>query len=158
MCAKKWDFLRQSTTVGTPQALWVDNSVRPSKSVVNNYYRPLRCHRACGIWRQSPTRRGPTSFCSSDVLVSLSLSRINLAPTRRRYAISAVGLSFCVCQSVSEQDYCKNNQPISLETWYYDWDCQSEELINFWWWSARSPRIRTLGHFSTSSPLRNRGF
>jgi len=36
------------------------------------------------------------------------------------------------------------------ETWRYDWAYQSEELVNFWWWSG--PKIRILDHFSTSLP------
>ena len=38
--------------------------------------------------------------------------------------------------SVILMNYYKNNQPISLLTWYYDWVYQSEELVNFWWWSG----------------------
>ena len=54
------------------------------------------------------------------------------------------------------QDYYKSNQPIVIETWCYDWAYQSEELINFWWWSGPGFRFRIT--FPRPWPLRNRGF
>jgi len=43
---------------------------------------------------------------------------------------------FFVCHSVCVRDYCKSNQPISLKLGVMFGAYQSEELINFWWWSG----------------------
>jgi len=75
-------------------------------------------------------------------------------PPPRRGLCDHCGLS--VIRSACVQDYCKINQPISLKTWYYDCAYQSQELINFWWWSGPGYGFRII--FPLPSPLQNRKF